>query len=192
MPDPYPYPGRCYHEAGHAVVAVHHGLRLLYVTMEPPSDSGHFGQTATAPVEMDLTQLEIAMQVAAAGDIASSWFLPNREADREERTNEYLIRRFQAAARAEAESDPYYRNVDNLTFAKRGLERDAKIRGTEPYSDVGLDAWIPVFRETERLVCDELWPAVDAVARELIRNPAGLGHEAVARLLADATPNAEH
>jgi hypothetical protein len=125
MPDLYPYPEPCYHEAGHAVVAVHHGLKLLYVTMEPPPDSRHFGQTATTPVVMDLTQREIAMQVAAAGDIASSWFLPSREAEREKRTKEYLIRRFRAAARAEAESDPWYTNVDNLTFAKRGRERDA-------------------------------------------------------------------
>jgi hypothetical protein len=141
---------------------------------------------------MDLTQLEIAMQVAAAGDIASSWFLPNREAEREERTNEYLIRRFRAAARAEAESDPWYRNVDNLTFAKRGRERDAEIRSTGPDSDVGPEGWVPVFREAERLVCDELWAAVDAVARELIQNPAGLSHERVARLVTDATPNAKH
>jgi len=141
MPNPYPNPEPCYHEAGHAVVAVHHGLKLLYVTMEPPSDSGHFGQTATAPVVMDLTQLEIAMQVAAAGDIASSWFLPNREAEREGRTNEYLIRRFRAAARAEAESYPWYRNVDNLTFAKRGRERDAEIRSTGLDSGVGPEGW---------------------------------------------------
>jgi hypothetical protein len=192
MPDPYPYPEHCYHEAGHAVVAVHHGLKLLYVTMEPPSDSGHFGQTATAPVVMELTQLEIAMQVAAAGEIASSWFLPNREAEREKRTNEYLIRRLRAAARAETESDPWYRNVDNLTFAKRGRERDAEIRGTGPDSDVGPEGWVTVFREAERLVCDELWAAVDAVAGELIRNPTGLSHEVVARLTADAAPNAKH
>jgi hypothetical protein len=33
---------------------------------------------------MDLAQLEIAMQVAAAGEIARTWFLPTREADREQ------------------------------------------------------------------------------------------------------------
>ena len=117
-------------EAGHAAVAFHHGLKLLYVTMEPPSDSGHWGQTATAaPNVMDLDQLEIAMQVAAAGDIARSWFLPTREADREERTDDRLMKRFRNAARAVAESDPWFRDVDRLIFAERGRERDAEMGG---------------------------------------------------------------
>ena len=189
---PYPYPAPCYHEAGHAVVAFHHGLKLLYVTMEPPSDSGHWGQTATAaPDVMDLAQLEIAMQVAAAGDIAQSWFLPTREADREERTDDWLMKRFRNAARAVAESDPWFRNVDRVIFAERGLERDAEIGNTGAEAVIDLEGWVRVFREAERLVCDDLWPAVEAVAQGLIQNPAKLSHEDVARLVATATANAK-
>lgn len=49
---PYPYPSHCYHEAGHAVVSVHRGLKLRYVTMDTPAGRGHFGETATEPVVM--------------------------------------------------------------------------------------------------------------------------------------------
>jgi len=189
---PYPYPAPCYHEAGHAVVAFHHGLKLLYVTMEPPPDSGHWGQTATvAPEVMDLAQLEIAMQVAAAGDIARSWFLPTREADREERTDDWLMKRFRNAARAVAESDLWFRDVDRLIFAQRGLERDAEIRKAGANAAIAPGGWIPVFREAERLICDELWPTVEAVAEELIQSPHELSHEDVAALVATATGNAE-
>jgi hypothetical protein len=191
-PYPYPYPAPCYHEAGHAVVAFHHGLKLLYVTMEPPPGSGHWGQTATAaPEVMDLAQLEIAMQVAAAGAIAQSWFLPTREADREQRTDDWLMKRFRNAARAAAESDPWFRDVDRLIFAERGLERDAAIRNAGAEAVIDLEGWIRVFREAERLACDELWPVVEAVAEGLIQNPAKLRHEDVARLVVTATANAQ-
>jgi hypothetical protein len=103
------------------IVAFHHGLELLYVTMEPPLSSGHYGQTATAaPEVMDLAQLEIAMQVAAAGDIAWSWFLPSREADRAERTNDWLMKRFRNAARAIAESDPPVQGRRSPYFRRAG------------------------------------------------------------------------
>jgi hypothetical protein len=189
---PYPDPAPCYHEAGHAVVAFHRGLKLLYVTMQPPAGSGHYGHTATvAPEVMDLGQLEIAMQVAAAGDIAWSWFLPTRDADREERTDDWLMKRFRNAARAVVESDPWFHDIDRLIFAERGLERDAKIRDTGAEAVIDLEAWVRVFREAERLVCDELWPAVEAVAQGLIQNPARLSHEDVAKLVATATANTE-
>jgi hypothetical protein len=188
----YPYPALCYHEAGHAVVAFHRGLRLLYVTMEPPPGGGHWGQTATvAPEVMELAQLETAMQVAAAGDIAQSWFLPTREADRGERTDGWLMKRFRNAARAVAESDPWFHDDDRLIFAERGLERDAEIRDTGAEAIIDLEGWVRVFREAERLVCDELWPGVEAVAKGLIQNPAKLSHEDVAKLVATATANAE-
>jgi hypothetical protein len=189
---PYPYPAQCYHEAGHAVVAVHRGLKLLYVTMEPPPGSGHWGQTVTAaPEVMDLAQLEIAMQVAAAGDIAHSWFLPTREADREERTDDWLTKRLRNAARAVAESDPWFHDSDRLIFAERGLDRDAEIGNTEAKAAIDLEGWIRVYRKAERLVCDELCPAVKAVAEGLIQNPARLIHEDVAGLVATATANAK-
>jgi hypothetical protein len=140
---------------------------------------------------MDLAQLEIAMQVAAAGDIAQSWFLPTREADREERTDAWLMKRFRNAARAVAESDPYFHDVDRLIFAGRGLERDTEIRDTGAEAVIGHEGSLQVYREAERLVCDELWPSVEAVAEALIQNPARLSHQDVARLVATATANAE-
>ena len=35
----------CYHEAGHAVAFWTYGIELRHVTMRPPDDSGHGGQT---------------------------------------------------------------------------------------------------------------------------------------------------
>ena len=156
-----------------------------------PGDSHGDVIPAGQVVHADLAQLELAMQVAAAGDIARSWFLPTREADREEHTDDWLMRRFRNAARAVAESDPWFKDVDRRIFAERGRERDAEIRNTGANAALGPEGWLGVFREAERLVCDELWPAVEAVAEGLIQNPAKLSHEDVARLVATATANAQ-
>jgi hypothetical protein len=187
---PDPYPSRCYHEAGHAVVSVHRGLKLFYVTMDPPANSGHFGETATKPVVMDLAQLEIAMQVATAGDVAEIWLLANREAEREKLTDDSLVKRFRRDARAAREPDPGIWNRDRLIFAERGLERDKEIRRTEAKAATEPEGWLPVFREAEKLVCDELWPGVEAVAEEL-RRSITLSHKQVAALVRTALDRTE-
>lgn len=178
----------CYHEAGHAVAFWHYGVRLCHVTMNPPPDSGHWGQTVTATrlKPVGLAQIEADMQCAAAGDIAQNRLVWPRE----ELTEERLIRIFRRDAERVAE-DPDFLVNDGLIFAKGGLARDDEIRNTNPGGAIGPESWLPVFREAERLIRGELWPAVQAVAEELCRSTVDLGHEDVTALAIAALNRSE-
>ena len=114
----------CYHEAGHAVMAWHYGLKILYMTMTAPDDIAHAGLTATAEDDtIGLVQTEVRMRVAAAGEIAQSWRLPNPE----ELTDDSLLRRFMRDEKVIADSD-FPRFDDRLIFAWWGRTRDEIIR----------------------------------------------------------------
>jgi hypothetical protein len=93
-------------------------------------------------------------------------------------TDDSLIRRFtRDAARATAnQGSPV---TDTLIFANFGLARDEEIRAVAPDTPVGPASWVPIWREAERLIRFELWPAVEAVAEELMRCTTQLCYEDV-------------
>jgi hypothetical protein len=174
---------RCYHEAGHAIAFCHFGIELQYVTMTPPSDSGHWGQAVLAdrPELVTPEQMEIEMQCAAAGEIAESWLLPGHQ----ELTDAQLIRCFARDA-ATVTNYPEAPVTDGRTFAKMGIERDKEIRTIDSRAATGLETWIAIFRRAEQLIQVELWPAVQAVGEELSRSSTVLSHDEVRALMADA------
>ena len=172
----------CYHEAGHAVMAWHHGIKILYVTMTPADDHAHTGLTATADDDATgLPEAKARMQVAAAGDMAANWRLPVPE----ELTDGSLLRRFAHDERVVADSD-FARFNDRLIFAWWGRARDAMIRNATPAEASGPASWLPLFRDAEQLVRGDLWPAVEAVAEELSWSTSDLSREDVATLATTA------
>jgi hypothetical protein len=177
----------CYHEAGHAVMAWHYGLEILYVTMTPPHDNAQAGLTATAEDDVvGVVQTEVRMQVAAAGEIAQNWRLPNPE----ELTDDSLLRRFARDERVVGGSD-FPRFDDRLIFAWWGRARDEVIGNAASGEAVGPAGWLPVFRNAEQLIRGDLWPAVEAVAEDLSWGTSDLSHEDVARLAASALNRTE-
>lgn len=66
-----------YHEAGHAVMAVHLGGRIMHVSIEPPDDDGPLrsGESIVKWPAMTQEQLVLAeLQVSLAGPIAEMVF----------------------------------------------------------------------------------------------------------------------
>jgi hypothetical protein len=172
----------CYHEAGHAVMAWYHGIKILYVTMAPAGDHTHTGLTATADDDVTaLPQAQARMQVAAAGDIAANWRLPVPE----ELTDDSLLRRFAHDERVVADSD-FPRFNDRLIFAWWGRVRDEMIRNATPAEADGPASWLPIFRDAEQLIRSDLWPAVAAVAEALSWSTSDLSHDDVATLATTA------
>jgi len=177
----------CYHEAGHAVMAWHYGLEILYVTMTAPDDIAHAGLTATAEDDtIGLVQAEVRMRVAAAGEIAQNWRLPKPE----ELTDDSLLRRFTRDEKVIAGSD-FPRFDDRLIFAWWGRTRDEVVRNAASNEAVGPAGWLSVFRNAEQLIRGDLWSAVEAVAEELSWSTSDLSHEDVARLAATAFSRTE-
>jgi hypothetical protein len=159
--------------------------------MNPSAGSGHWGQTVPVDREItDLAQIEAEMRCAVAGQIAESEFLPTREKLRAERTDNSLIRRFKRNAE-QATEDPNLPDNDDLIFAKMGIARDSEIRQNDPDAATGPASWIPVYREAEQLIRDELWPAVQAVGEELSRSTANLRDEDIAALATAALNRTE-
>src|SRR5689334_6483158 len=71
---------------------------------------------------------------------------------------------------------------------RTGSGRDIEIRKMAPEAATGPETWLPIFREAEQLIRVDLWPAVKAVAHELVRNPEDL-HNADVAALASAAPD---
>ena len=175
------HPKYCYHEAGHAVAFWHHGIEIEYVTVNS-FDSEHFGEVKTVSHEViSLAEVEAEMKCAAAGEIATRAFSKRRE----DLANDWLIECFTHDATRFTE-DPNIRDDDRRRFAEMGLARDIETRKAAPEAATGPVTWLPVFRETERLIRVELWPAIQAVANELSQNPADLWQQDVAALAATA------
>jgi hypothetical protein len=161
----------CYHEAGHAVMLWHYGIPFEYVTMRPPVGSSHRGQTVMGdrPEIGGPADLEIEMQVAAAGEIAATRVFTTKKVP----TDDELIRAFARAA-AQVTDNPDHSIEDQLIFAKTGLARDEEIHNAAPRAPVGPANWLPIWRQAEDLIRTELWPAVHAVAEELRRTARDL------------------
>ena len=102
------------------------------------------------------------MRVAAAGEIAQNWCLPNPE----ELTDDSLLRRFARDERVVAGGD-FPRFDDRLIFTWWGRARDEMIRNATSGEAVVPAGWLPVFREAEQPILGGLWPTVEAVAEEL-------------------------
>lgn len=145
-----------------------------------------------------LTGIETEMQCAAAGRLAERL----RYEFPEELSDDELKKCFERYAK-EAAEDPNKEAADGsnqdgdqlvsdgLRFARLGRKRDAKVLLAQPEADTGPEAWLPIFRDAQRLVEDELRPAIKAVAHELTRNPDDLHNEDVARRAAEALGRTE-
>jgi hypothetical protein len=172
----------CYHEAGHAVMAWHQGIRILRVTMTPPDENAHVGLTETAEDEtIGPAQAAARMQVAAAGEIAENWRLQYWKPDPEEQSDASLLRRFEHDESVVAESN-FPRYDDRLIFAWWGHQRDELTDDIANSDASGPASWLPVFREAELLIRGDLWPAVQAVADELSWSAQDLSHEDIERI----------
>jgi hypothetical protein len=169
----------CYHEAGHAVAFWHYGIEIQYVTMRPPADSMHWGQTVTVPRGeiTGVAELENEMKCAAAGDIAQKRVFVTHRVP----TDYELTRRFEVAA-AMVTANPDLPDEDDRAFAKMGLARDEEIRETGADGVTGPAGWLRVWREAENMIRVELWPAVHAVAEELRRSEQAISNADVAAL----------
>ena len=174
----------CHHEAGHAVAFWYFGIEIEYVRITPDNPR-HSGQTKTVPHEpSNLAEIEAEMQCAAAGEIAASMLSSLRE----EPADTELIERFKRnASRVAADPSLTSSDGDGLWFAKVGLDRD-EIRKAMPGADAGPETWLLLFRKAEQLM-SELWPAVKAVANELVHRPDDLHNDDVATLAAAAMKN---
>lgn len=178
----------CHHEAGHAVAFWHHGIEIEYVRMKP-SYPGHSGETKTVSHEVvTLAQIEAEMKCTAAGYIAASALSTLRE----EVSDDELIECFTRNAKrfAKVPKDPKLTLPDDLRFVKLVQDRDEILKAT-PGAATGPESWLPVVREAERLIEVELWPAVHAVAYELVRSAFDLHNEDVATLATRALGHSE-
>ena len=157
-------PHFAYHEAGHAVVFWHHGIRFRYVTMRPRA-LGHGGHVYVGKFLKfrDAAGWRVAMQLAAAGEIGAGRISRPRDVP----DDLSLLNRFTRAA--ENPEDPWL--VEDMRhFISAAKKMDAALLAADSDAVVGPVAWRNVWRDTETLVRDELWPAVYALAWELVYN----------------------
>jgi hypothetical protein len=177
--------------AGHAVMAWHQGIRILRVTMTPPDINAHVGLTETAEDEtIEPARTVARMQVAAAGEIAENWRLQFWKPDPEELSDASLLRRFERDERVIVESN-FPRYDDRLVFAWWGHQRDELTHNIATGEASGPVSWLPVFRDAELLIRDDLWPAVQAVADELSWSARDLSHEDIERIATTALTDTE-
>lgn len=171
----------CHHEAGHAVMSWYYDIEIEYVRMKP-SYPGHSGETKTVDHEVESpTEIEIDMQIAAAGKIAERLLRKFPE----DLANDRLVAcfaRYVGQANQRVNANPELPPSDGERFAIRGQERDVKRLEATSDADTGPESWLSIFREAQRLIEDELEPAVRAVAYELARNPNELHNKDVATL----------
>lgn len=151
-------PSDAHHEAGHALLHLHHGWYFRYVTMRPRTPGcraltyGSARKLRTASLAIE--QMQIAAAGESAGDIhGHRGVLP----DVDDRAD-YLQRRLGPVVRGE-HYDP-----DLQRFVEAGRVLDT----FRPPGSRGPRAWVDVWIETERLLAGPLWPAVSAVAAELL------------------------
>lgn len=154
-------PSTAYHEAGHAIAFWHHGIRFEYVTLRPrnPANSGHlYARRSDAE---DPAGMEVEMHLWAAGDVAHGRIFRLTAVP----TDQELLRRF---SRHAANPDDPWLSVDQSRFIKTALKRDAAIQASDPLATVGPESWLRIWRDTEQMIRHDLWPAVYAVAWEMV------------------------
>jgi hypothetical protein len=65
--------------------------------------------------------------------------------------------------RADTPADP--NDYEDITlFVRAGKELDRLKLASNPASDTGPEAWLPIWLAAERQITHELWPAVRAIA----------------------------
>lgn len=169
-------PSHAYHEAGHAVVFCHYGIRFRYVTLRPrlPGNAGHV-YVGRRRILRTIDEIENMMQATAAGTIAEQWIFRLR---RVPATEESLLRGLTAAA---ADPASPWLAEDTRNFVRLGAGRDDDLLATSPDALTGPEAWLAVWREAERVVM-ELWPAVYATAWEMVFSSRALTYAEVAEI----------
>jgi hypothetical protein len=162
------------HEAGHAVAFWHHGVPFRYVTLEPriPSNAGHVYGVRLRPA-VDSDGLAREMLFAAAGDIAYGRIMRSSGVP----ADGTLFRRF---TRAAANPEDPFLSVDQRNFISAALKRDAILSAEDPSRVIGPSAWLGIWRDTEQLIRVTLWPAVYAVAWEMVFSSRALTYPEVA------------
>jgi hypothetical protein len=153
---PYFPPGRgqIHYEAGHAVAFWHHGWRFRYVTLRPRA-AGHAAHLVVGWHRRiaDEAGYLAAMQTAAAGQIAERRF------HGQEARTEWGLRRDINDAVTTGFGDH-----DIREFVRMGACMDDEILTGAPEHEKGPERWIGIWRDAERKITGDLWPAVAAVA----------------------------
>jgi hypothetical protein len=169
-------PTSAYHEAGHAVAFWHHGIRFRYVTLSPrnAAHGGHVYVGRRAEIS-DPAKMRIEMQLAAAGEIAYGRMFRLRSVS----DDDTLLRRF---ARMAADPASPWLDEDMRNFARMGGDMDAALRAAVPDTVTGPLAWLAIWRDTEHLIRNQLWPAVYAVAWELVFSRHGFTYAEVSAM----------
>jgi hypothetical protein len=100
------------------------------------------------------------MEIKAAGLAAQWWYEPPHDM----RSPEALLRMFRKRANAPADPNDY---DDSTFFVQTGKELDRLKLASNPASNTGPEAWLPIWLAAERQIIHELWPAVRTIADEL-------------------------
>jgi hypothetical protein len=169
----------CYHEAGHAVAYWHYGVELQCVRAVPTADDAHQGgiQTVARLPVTGVTELENEMRCDAAGDIAQRRLFPTHRTP----TDPELLRGW-GVFPAKLRDHPELAVEDTACFLRNGRARDEEVRNEDTGALTGPMEWLRIWREAERLIRDEVWPAVEAIAGELLRSDRGLSNADVVAL----------
>jgi hypothetical protein len=119
--------------------------------------------------------MEVEMHLWAAGDVAHGRIFRLTPVP----THQELLRRFTQHA---ANPDDPWLSVDESRFIKTALKRDAAIRASDPQATVGPESWLRVWRDTEHMIRHDLWPAVYAVAWEMVFSSRALTYPEIAEI----------
>jgi hypothetical protein len=164
------------HEAGHAVAYWHHGWHFRYVTMRPSAENIHAcvrmhgRRVSNTPAKLITT-----MECAAAGRIAQLLMTSDAAGD------QLLKQEFERIARL-ASLDSY-EDVDMREFVGAGRALDwYAVRKT------GADGWLEIWHDAESKIRGQLWPAVMAVAAELMISSRRLTYREISVIASAALP----
>lgn len=165
------------HEAGHAVAYWCHGWHFRYVTMRPRAENVIAGVRMYRERVCDTpAKLVTSMECAAAGRIAQ-FHMSGDTASHQLLRNEFM----------RVSGPPFletYADVDMRQFVKAGTALD--YHGVWP---AGPDGWLKIWHNAESNITGELWPAVIAVASELMISPRRLSYEEVSAIVSTVLPS---
>jgi hypothetical protein len=154
-----------YHEAGHAAAFWCYGIPLRYVSIRPDLAHGYGGMAVTAvePPDKGLPELEKWMRASAAGQVAKN----HRCGIATPKTTDLITKFHRVIADMNDNPDrPGHHDMRN--FAYLGLRRDTEIRETGTGVETGPEGWTLIWLDAEQLIRSKLWPAVQAIADELL------------------------